>query len=136
MRQTLENRLRLVRSRATVRAWEYRQRNHAKGTWYRLRRLLADASVAYALTERAARELLAEGHRSEPVGEQMNVTRLRLESDQTFLEARTNRGGLTIPAQELAARLLHCGVCAVLFPASAMIFVVAYAARDGVRGRA
>jgi len=71
LRQSLEKRVRAARSRAAVRAWEYRQRNHAKGTWYRLRRLLADASVAYDLTEHAARQLLAEGHKPEPVGEQM-----------------------------------------------------------------
>ncbi len=71
MRQSLEKRVKAARSRAAVRAWEYRQRNHAKGKWYFLRRLLADARVAYALTEHAARQLLAEGHRPEPVAEQM-----------------------------------------------------------------
>jgi hypothetical protein len=71
LKPSVEKRVREARSRAAVRAWEYRQRNHAKGTWYRLRRLLADASVAYALSEDAARQLLAEGHLPEPVGEQM-----------------------------------------------------------------
>lgn len=71
MSQSLEKRAKAARNRAAVRAWEYRQRNHAKGTWYRLRRLLADARSAYELTEQAARLLLDEGHRSEPVGEQM-----------------------------------------------------------------
>jgi hypothetical protein len=32
---------------------------------------LADASVAYTLTEHAARKLLDEGHRPEPIGEQI-----------------------------------------------------------------
>ena len=78
MIRSLEKRAKAARSRAAVRAWEYRQRNHAKGTWYRLRRLLADASSAYELTEQAAHLLLAEGHRPEPVGEQMEPPKIIL----------------------------------------------------------
>jgi hypothetical protein len=39
--------------------------------WHRLRRLLADASSAYVLTDGAAQELLAEGYRPDPVGQDM-----------------------------------------------------------------
>jgi hypothetical protein len=67
-----------LRSRAIIRAWEYRQRNHAKGTWYRLRRLLADASSAYVLTEQAARDLLSEGHPSEALGERIEPPKVIL----------------------------------------------------------
>jgi hypothetical protein len=46
--------------------------------WYRLRRLLTDASAAYALTEQTARELVAEGHRPDPVGERMEPPKIIL----------------------------------------------------------
>jgi hypothetical protein len=46
--------------------------------WHRLRRLLADTSAAYELTEKTARELLAEGHRPDPVGDRMEPPKLIL----------------------------------------------------------
>ncbi|HEV8358624.1 MAG TPA: hypothetical protein VGX21_05695 [Methylomirabilota bacterium] len=49
MRDDLERRVRQVRSRVAVQAWEYRQRHHAKGVWMRLRRILADAQAAYVI---------------------------------------------------------------------------------------
>jgi hypothetical protein len=42
---SLERRARQVRSRAAVRAREYRQRRHAKGAWGRFRRLLDLSSI-------------------------------------------------------------------------------------------
>lgn len=78
MRASLEKRARAVKSRAAVRAWEYRQRNLAKGTWHQLRRLLAHSSHAYVLTEQAARDLIAEGHRFEPVGERLEPPKILL----------------------------------------------------------
>ena len=98
MRPYLEKRLRAVRSRAAVRAWEYRQRNHAKGTWYVLRRLLVDASVAYALTERAAQHLLAEGYRPEPVGE-------RMEPPKTILCVSSERIDTLVDKRPIPVRL-------------------------------
>ncbi len=49
MTQALERRAVQVYARAAVRAWEYRQRHHARGVWGRLRRLLAFSSKAYAI---------------------------------------------------------------------------------------
>ena len=43
MTERLHERARRIHERALIRAWEYRQRNHSKGVWYRLRRLLVDA---------------------------------------------------------------------------------------------
>ncbi len=65
----LERRARAVRARAAVRAWEYRQRHHAKGVWFRLRRLLAATASAWSLPEEEARRLLAEGYRAAEVGD-------------------------------------------------------------------
>ena len=47
---SLERRARTYRSRMLIRAWDYRQRDHARGVWLRLRRVLADASHAYIVS--------------------------------------------------------------------------------------
>ncbi len=68
MNTVMERRLRQLRSRVLVRSWEYRQRRHARGAWFRLRRVLADAAEAYAISPEVARELVAEGYGPESVG--------------------------------------------------------------------
>ena len=68
MNPVLERRLRQLRSRVLVRSWDYRQRRHARGAWFRLRRVLAEAAEAYVVSSDAARQLLAEGHRPESAG--------------------------------------------------------------------
>jgi hypothetical protein len=57
----LHDRLRRVRSRLAIRAWEYRQREHARGVWFKLRRALADASAAYTISDDDAARLVSEG---------------------------------------------------------------------------
>jgi hypothetical protein len=74
----LRRRVRQLRSRAAVRAWEYRQRHHAKGVWLRLRRVLADAQTAYVIPEREAERLLAEGVHPEAVGRELEPPRIIL----------------------------------------------------------
>ncbi|HEY3235555.1 MAG TPA: hypothetical protein VGJ84_12630 [Polyangiaceae bacterium] len=64
----LERRARCVRSSAVIRAWEYRQRRLAKGIWFRFRRVLAEASEAYAVPPEVMDDLVARGARLEPVG--------------------------------------------------------------------
>lgn len=78
MSEVLERRARQMRSRLVRRAWEYRQRHHAAGVWFRLRRLLADASAAYVISEAAARQLVDEGHAPEPVGAELEPPKLLL----------------------------------------------------------
>lgn len=68
MTEALHRRARASRARATVRAWEYRQQNHAKGTWFRLRRVLAEAREAWAIDAEDADRLVAEGFALESVG--------------------------------------------------------------------
>jgi hypothetical protein len=76
MTPSLERRLRQLRSRVLVRSWDYRQRGHARGVWFRLRRVLADASAAHIVPSDEARKLIAEGHRAEPVGNAIEPPKL------------------------------------------------------------
>jgi hypothetical protein len=73
---SLERRLRELRSRVLVRSWNYRQRHHARGVWFRLRRVLSEASEAYAITREEAEELVSQGHRAEPVGQELEPPKL------------------------------------------------------------
>jgi hypothetical protein len=68
----LERRARQQRSRALIRAWEYRQRDHARGAWFRLRRVLADAAEAYVVSSAGMRQLLDAGHTALDVGREFS----------------------------------------------------------------
>jgi hypothetical protein len=76
MTASLERRLRQFRSRVLVRSWGYRQRHHARGVWFRLRRAMADAREVYAIAVEEARALEAEGHGLEAVGQALEPPRL------------------------------------------------------------
>lgn len=110
MTSVAERRLRQLRSRVLVRAWDYRQRHHARGVWFRLRRVLADASAAYAVSAEEARQLVAEGHSPEPVGEELAPPRLII-----FVSAERARqlGSARPLAVRLSAELLAAD-CLVL----------------------
>ena len=69
---TLHRRARLMRERMLIRGWEYRQRHHAKGMWYRLRRSLADAAEAWEIDDRDADRLATLGHAELPVGVELH----------------------------------------------------------------
>jgi hypothetical protein len=71
-----ERRLREMRSRVLVRSFDYRQRRHASGVWFRLRRTLALAKEAYLVPRAEAERLVAEGHPPEPVGGELVPPRL------------------------------------------------------------
>jgi hypothetical protein len=73
-----ERRLREVRSRVLIRAFAHRQRRHAAGVWFRLRRILVDASEAHAISTDDANRLIAEGYRPEPVGHELAPPRVIL----------------------------------------------------------
>ena len=64
----MRSRASAVRTRAIIRAWEYRQRHLSAGVWFRLRRVLADARTAYMISEAEARRLETEGYEPEPCG--------------------------------------------------------------------
>jgi len=67
-----------VRAQAAIRAWEYRQRNHSKGVWFRLRRVLADAESAFAISNSEIEKLEAEGYKREPVGAEIEPQKVIL----------------------------------------------------------
>ena len=81
-----------------LRDWEHCQRRHAAGVWFRLRRLLADASAAYVIPEAEADRLLAEGHAAEPVGAE-------LEQPKVILFVSRDRVARVEGARELRLRL-------------------------------
>jgi hypothetical protein len=71
MTDRLHERVRRMRERALIRGWEYRQRDHARGVWHRLRRALVDAAEAWALDERDADRLESSGKVPLPVGSEL-----------------------------------------------------------------
>jgi hypothetical protein len=107
-----ERRLRELRSRVLVRAFDHRQRRHARGVWFRLRRVLTFAREAYALPPDEAKQLLAEGHRPEPVARELEPPRVIL-----FVPAA--RVARIASARRLAVRLsaeLLAAECLALVP--------------------
>ncbi len=68
-RAALDKRLRQMRFRLAQRRSAYRQREHASGVWFRLRRLLSDAAEVYVISEAAADALVAEGFAPHEVGD-------------------------------------------------------------------
>jgi hypothetical protein len=54
------------------RRWEYRQRNHARGVWFELRRALAEASHAYVIPEATSRALTEAGVEPLAVGTRLH----------------------------------------------------------------
>jgi hypothetical protein len=78
MTETHARRLRELRSRMLLRAFDHRQRGHARGVWFRLRRTLTFASEAYALPRDEAERLISQGHQPEPVGQELAPPRLIL----------------------------------------------------------
>ena len=67
----LEERVRHLRAQAAIRDWEYRQRRHAKGVWFRLRRVLADAQECWQIPPGEVPSLLDEGFEAQPVGHEI-----------------------------------------------------------------
>src|SRR5262245_12352873 len=108
----LEQRLRQMRSRVLVRSWEYRQRHHARGVWFRFRRVLTDASEAYAVTREDVAELLAEGYKAEPVGEELQPPKLIVFAPAARVAQLASARALTV---RLSAELLGAE-CLVLVP--------------------
>jgi hypothetical protein len=74
----LDRRIEEMRRRALLRTWEYRQRRHARGVWFDLRRVLADASHAFVISAADAAALMAEGYRPEPVGQSLEPPKVIL----------------------------------------------------------
>jgi hypothetical protein len=98
MSEKLEKRLRAFRSRIAIREWEYRQRHHAKGVWYRIRRVLADAERLFVISEEEANTLIAEGFVPEACFRE-------LEPQKTFLFIPGDRVPMLDQAREIRVSL-------------------------------
>lgn len=109
---TLEQRARQFRSRILVRSWEYRQRDHARGVWFRLRRVLTDAREAYAVAREDAEALVAEGYRPEPVGQELQPPKLIVFAPAAQIERIASAHPLEV---RLSSELL-AAECLVLVP--------------------
>jgi hypothetical protein len=108
----LQRRIRERQARVLARAFEYRQRRHARGTWYRLRRALTLAREAYALPREDGERLLAEGYAVDPVGSELSPPRL-------IVQLPAERIARLPSARPLAIRLnadLLAADCLVLVP--------------------
>lgn len=66
--ERLAARLQEVRSRATIRRWELRQLDHARGSWDRVTRCLARARSAWTISDADADALVAAGREPEQPG--------------------------------------------------------------------
>jgi len=110
--QAFDRRVAEFRARVLVRSWEYRQRHHARGVWFRLRRVLAGASAAFVVPSDAAAALAAEGYSLEPVGQ-------ALEPPKSILFVPADRVARIASAREVPVRLsreLLEAPCLVLTP--------------------
>jgi len=94
----LQRRTRQSRSRWLVCRQEYQQRNLSAGVWFRLRRALAYADAAFAVSAQAAAELEAEGFL--PLSEGANV-----EPPLRLIYAPRERVEAIADRRELAVRL-------------------------------
>jgi hypothetical protein len=106
--ERMQARARAVKTRAQVRAWQYRQRDLAAGVWFRLRRVLTNARAAYVLTEEDASRLVAEGFQPESCG-------LELSPEKTIVFLNADRAAqldaprpipVSLGAEFLAARAI------------------------------
>lgn len=61
MRESAARALKEHQKRVLIRAWELRQFEHAKGSWYRLRRALAMSQAVYAVDDEDASMLEQRG---------------------------------------------------------------------------
>ena len=115
MSAVFERRLREQRARVLIRTHDYRQRRHAHGVWLRLRRVLADASAAYALSMDDARALVAEGHAVQPVGAELEPPKLIVSVPAD--RVRTVAGAEQVPMRLGGALLAAPGLALVPFDA-------------------
>ncbi|MBN1610588.1 MAG: hypothetical protein JW940_28415 [Polyangiaceae bacterium] len=96
MTGSLERRAREVRQRRLVLTWEYRQRELAKGVWFRLRRVLADAQSAWAVDDADAQALLANGAEPIAVGQELEPRKRIFWVPSTRLENLASRRELSV----------------------------------------
>jgi hypothetical protein len=94
--ERMRARARAVRTRAEIRRWEYRQRDLAAGVWFRLRRVLADAKSAYAISGDDAALLVAEGFALEACGADLAPEKTILFIDEGRLSRVASRRPIAV----------------------------------------
>jgi hypothetical protein len=87
----LHARARKIHERKLVLAWEYRQRAHSKGTWFRLRRALVDAKEAWEIGESDAEELVERGIEPLAVGRELEPPKRLFVTTAELLETLSSR---------------------------------------------
>lgn len=106
MSEALRERASKVRAQVTVRRWELRQQSHAKGVWYRLRRLLAGSARVFSVSDADMQALLAEPRQPHPAGLELHPQRFIVavapEELSSLPSAREHR--VALGAELLAAR--------------------------------
>ena len=115
MTASQRERVRRIRERAVIRAWEYRQREHAGGVWFRLRRVLVDAARAFVITEADADQLEQLGALPVPVGCELSPAKRLFSVTPEQLETLTAR---EVPVR-LTAELLRATALALVAHADA-----------------
>jgi hypothetical protein len=110
--EKLHDRARRMRERELIRAWEYRQRSHSNGVWYRIRRVLVDAAEAWIIDEHTADRLENQGHIPLPVGREFSPPKrvFSLSVEESNAVPHRRRIPVRLCAELLQARSL------VLFP--------------------
>jgi hypothetical protein len=96
MSESLHRRAREIRARLAVRAWEFRQRHHAKGVWFRLRRVLADTEFAFAIDDADADALAREGGAELQVGRELAPAKRLYLVDRERAERLSSRVPLVV----------------------------------------
>jgi hypothetical protein len=102
-RAKLHERIKAARAADAIRRFEYRQRNLARGVWFRLRRLLSRAATAWQIEEEDARRLLDEGIRPQGVGLEIEPPIQILVVPEQRIQTLATRQPLTV---RLSAELL------------------------------
>lgn len=95
-RARLEARAKAARTAALVRQWRYRQRHLAAGVWFKLRRVLASAKAAYAISDGVAQQLLDEGYRAESCGKELAPEKTLLFVDERRVSTIASRRELRV----------------------------------------
>lgn len=96
MTDQLHLRAQKIRERALVLAWQYRQRHHSQGTWWRLRRALVDAAEAWEIGDDDAGRLAEEGFEPLAVGREFAPPKRFFVATSEQLEALGSRRRLAV----------------------------------------
>jgi hypothetical protein len=101
-------RIKEIRSRWTVKRWEFRQRNLAHGAWGRFREALAQAREAYAVDPAAIDALVGDGAALDPRGTGLEPARriVWLSAERARALAGARRMAMHLDAEMLGAREL------------------------------